>query len=120
MIAADSIIGHREELNGMLGMCEMECAVEVMLQKAEQKGIPFEYLILYIPADFTGDALVGFCQLAARGMVTWGYPNCYFRPAQALIDRLRKQNPKWAGIGDEPSFMDWYDKCGLKPEEWEK
>lgn len=120
MITVDSIIGHRRELDGMLGMCEMECAVEVMLQKSERKGTPFEYLILYIPHDFTGDALVGFCQLAARGMVAPGYPNCYFRPTQALIDRLRKQNPKWAGIGDEPPFEVWYERRALKPNEWTK
>ncbi len=79
----------RKELSAFLGMYEMECAVEVMLQKAERLGKTVDQLVFY-PEEFIEGSgnLVGFCQLIHNGWVLPGYPNCEFYLANGLIDRL--------------------------------
>ena len=82
---------HRKELNGLFGMCEMECAVELMLQKSETTGVPFNELQMRLD-EFSRDTLVGFCQLLVRGYMVPLHPNMYFGVGEEIIKRLRRRD----------------------------
>lgn len=97
---------HREELTGLLGNCEMECTVEIMLQKAELLNFPFEKLWVR-PDEFTGSDLTGFCLLLAAGCVRPGYPNGYFWVDKELVEIMRER-PVWSRMPDPPEFEEMY------------
>lgn len=106
---------HRKELDGLLGNCEMECAVEVMLQKSERLRISFERLWLR-PVDFfhadmattsQQSDLTGFCLLLAAGCVRPGYPNGYFWVDKKLAEIMRER-PIWSQMPDPPEFEEMY------------
>ena len=99
---------HRKELDGLLGMCEMECAVELMLQKSEETSVPFNELWV-APYEFSKDTLVGFCQLLVRGCMVPLYPNMYFGIAQELIDRMRTREC-WKTLKDALTPEEYFDK----------
>lgn len=89
---------HRKELDGLFGMCEMECCVELMLQKSENTGVPFNQLQMR-PDEFSADTLVGFCQLLAHGYIVPLYPNMYFGIGEETIKRMRTRGC-WKAMGD--------------------
>ena len=108
---------HRKELDGLLGNCEMECAVEVMLKKSEMLGTSFERLWLR-PVDFLhGDMatsseqsdLTGFCLLFAAGCIRPGYPNGYFWVDEKLVKIMRRR-AIWSEMPDPPGFEEMYGK----------
>lgn len=120
-------MSNRKELDGLLGMYEMEQAIEVMLQKSEASGRPFGALEM-CPEDFlkAGDSLVGFCHLLVRGLMAASYPNGYFKVGKSLIDLMRDRRPDvWKDLADPPTWEEWYEfKYGrvapLVPKEKEK
>ena len=87
---------------GLLGMSEMEWAVEKMLEMAEAKGVPFPLLRVH-PEEFIVpdrlSVLVGFCQLVAHGWLVPSYPNSTFVCSQGLIERMRTRKV-WADLPD--------------------
>ena len=99
---------NRKELDGLMGMYEMEMAIEVMLQKSEKTGTPFGALLMY-PGEFPGDgSLVGFCQLLARGYMTTGYPNGEFKVDKSLTEHMRKSRDCWKDLTDPPTWDEWF------------
>ena len=99
---------HRKELDGLLGNCEMECAVEIMLQKSEVTKIPFERLWMK-RADFQGSDLIGFRLLIDANCFRPGYPNGYFWPNERLIGIMRERL-SWAQMPNPPSSEERYFK----------
>lgn len=96
----------RKSLGGLLGMTEQEIAVEVMLEKAEEKGIPMTMVTVW-PGDFVKrpGALVGFCHLCCRDLVRPAYPNSEFHPTLFLIGVMRKHHPEFADLPDPPDWI---------------
>ena len=72
-----------------MGMTEMELAIEVMLDKAESRGIDISSAVFW-HEDFEGNesAMVGFCQLLLRGWMKSGNCNSEFKVHDALRERL--------------------------------
>ena len=98
---------HRKELDGLMGMCEMECALELMLQKAERMGIGFNELRMR-PNEFSDDTLVGFCHLLSSGLMRPLYPNNNFGVSPKLIDEMRKREC-WKNISAALTFQQYFD-----------
>lgn len=95
---------HRGELNGLLGTCEMECAVELMLQKSEKNDVPFNELRMRAD-ELSGDTLVGLCQLLFAGYMVPLYPNNSFGIDKTLVERMRtRQRRDKRGRPDGPGF----------------
>ena len=95
---------NRKELDGLLGMYEMEVALEIMLQRSEQKGISFEKLTVG-PDDFILlQSLIGFCHLLVRRLVVPAiYPNSEFMIGQSLVDRMRIREV-WKDLPNPPTM----------------
>lgn len=104
--AKDPKTGYPDELSGMLDMHEMECAVAIMLQKAERLNIPF--WDLGMNASEFDIELTGFCQLLARGWLIPAYPNMYFRVGPGLVKIMREHRECWKDMPDPSTFIDWY------------
>ena len=103
---------NRKQLSGMLGMYEMEEAVEHMLQICEKEGKPFHEMLwsagqFCIPTQLSS-LLVGFCQLLCWKWLLPGYPNSQFYPSNGLIDRMKEH-----GILDKdtPYALSPVDRC---------
>ena len=99
---------HRAELNGLIGWCEAECAVEAMLRKSERLGLPFEKMWVR-PDEFSKDELVGFCILLAQGYMRSGYPTGYFWVGKSLVEKMRGI-PVFSRMPDPLSFVEMYFK----------
>lgn len=110
---------NRKELDGLLGMYEMEKAVEVMLWLSEDKGKPFHELVVR-PGDFFRlqsdgsvpdlSALIGFCHLLTEGFMVSAYPNSCFRPSAALTARMRGHHECWKGLQDPLPPDEWIER----------
>lgn len=101
-------------LAGVLGMLEMEEAVEFALNRWEKRGLPLSRFAeaLWSPYDYEkGFALVGFCQLIAHGWIKPGYPNCKFFATKGLIERLKQHKilPEDA-VDGSASEEEWVNK----------
>ena len=92
---------HRKELDYLMGMSEMESAIEVMLQKSESSGVPFQEI--YMLTSEMWQEAVGFCQLLGRGWMSPSYPNGQFVVSKCLVERMR-QRECWKGMPDPPTF----------------
>lgn len=92
-----------EKYMGLMGMYEMEVAVEIMEKKAEKHSTTIDKMS-YHPNDFVqpqdADSLVGFTQLVANGWIVPDYPNSAFIPSKELIARL---NERWGTNYSEPT-----------------
>ena len=74
----------------LLGMSEMEWAVERCLKLAKERGIPVSSTG-FRPEEFVDGhgLLTGFCQLVAHGWLEPSYPNSTFIFTKGLVDRMR-------------------------------
>lgn len=90
---------NRQELDGLMGMWEMECAIEAMLQMSVAKNVPFSELSVQ-PQNFgNATTLAGFCQLLAQGWMDLYPYNSYFYVSQKLVERMR-QRKCWQSLPD--------------------
>ncbi len=96
-------------MDGLMGMREMEHAVALMMEKAKSKGIEFHDLVVY-PEEFAKEhmsELVGFAHLCLNGWMESRYPNCNFSPNQKLTERVTERFPEFGGKG--PSLLERLD-----------
>lgn len=82
-------------LDGLMGMSEMEWALEILLKRAQEHKIPFASVT--VSTDDVRLETTGFCQLLARGWLEISYPNSIFIPSKELIERVASRWPKLAG-----------------------
>ncbi len=97
---------NRKELDWLMGMYEMEEALDVMLDKSEATGVPFEKLKVY-HQDFKNKGLTGFCILLVNQWMRTGYPNGTFGPRKKLIERMRERSC-WEKMPDPPTEEEWW------------
>ncbi len=108
----------------LLGMSEMEWAVELMEKKAISLKIPISNVRI-TPREFADESnsgvLVGFCQLLARGLMEPDYPNSEFIPSKSLIAILNKawgtNYPPPRHRGEMPNCLFPNETFALKPKE---
>ena len=108
---------NRKGLSSLLGMSEMESALEYMLQKAERAKICFTQVRIY-KEDFKDPDfnIVGFCQLCMNGWIMTGMcTNGSFEPSPELIERMRLRE-EWKGLPEIPSRKErWFGAAILPP-----
>ena len=103
---------NRPELDWLLGMYEMEVALEFMLQKAEHANIPFSRMEFHVrdfidmQDEWNQQRLVGFCNLCQRGLMESVYPHSYFRPTEGFIQLLRQRRKCFSDLPDPPGIGD--------------
>ena len=81
--------------NGLLGMSEMETAMRVLEDKANELNTTIDTLRIraaWFVDDKDSHKLIGFSQMCCRGWIIPDYPNSEFIPSRELIDRL---NGRW-------------------------
>jgi hypothetical protein len=97
------------EFLGLMGMCEMENAVEYMVNKARDSKIPFSEIIVHPGDDGIDDSVaIGFWHLLMHGWMESRYPNCSFSPNQDLQKRVVERCPDVGPVG--PTFSERMDK----------
>lgn len=100
---------------GLLGMTEMELAVEFILDLAEEKKLPLNEVVVY-PLAFTfqnskrDGLLTGVIHLAYRELIEPNYPNGVWKVTQKLIEIMRKREC-WKDLPDALSFQEFFDKA---------
>ena len=100
-----------KKYNGLMGMCEMECVVEFLVNKSERLNIPFGHCSISIyeaKKDNNNFLLVGLCHMCLSGHLISKYPNGVFWPSQRLIEVMRNHNECWKDLADIPSFDEWF------------
>lgn len=100
--------------DGLLGMSEMEAALERIVKIADNMKVPFHEVIV-TPYQFKDAELIGFCHLCTRNLVDSFYPNGCFHPTQELINLMRERRPHiWGNLKNALTIEERIDKL-IKP-----
>lgn len=78
------------DLGGLMGECEMECALARMINIAWHRYTPFAQLAV-VPRDFKDN---GFELDGYRSLIEYGWLVAGGLPPEKLVDRVRKLYPQ--------------------------
>lgn len=103
-------------LDGLLGMTEMEVAVATMLAVAERDGVSFEWVAVRLD-DFMSDGMakLGFQHLLADGYLYagWDGRRSYWHPNEELCKILSTRIP--VPLPKPPTLLERWEKFDKRP-----
>jgi hypothetical protein len=90
-------MSRKYDTEGLLGMHEMEMALEALLDRAKVLRCSLAQLVIY-PNEYQSQ-LSGLCHMMCNGWIRSAYPNGTFKITQDLVNRMRERSC-WKDIPD--------------------